>query len=116
MAAAFLALVYTGVREFSVRSYLDGFSDAIVPSILPAEQKVQGILTWMRIEPSRAIATDPDVLPQRDPYITLNYQQLLRVCGTATNAFLNLSREDSLQVRRLLLLTPGGSTKHVVAE
>ncbi|HEX4543109.1 MAG TPA: hypothetical protein VH114_08075, partial [Candidatus Acidoferrum sp.] len=116
LAAAFLALVYTGVREFSVRSYLDGFSDAIVPSILPAEQKVQGILTWMRIEPSRAIATDPDVLPQRDPYITLNYQQLLRVCGTATNAFLNLSREDDLQVRRLLLLTPDGNTKHVVAE
>jgi hypothetical protein len=38
------------------------------------------------------------------------------VCGTATNAFLNLSREDDLQVRRLLLLTPDGSTKHVVAE
>lgn len=70
----------------------------------------------MRIEPSRAIATDPDALPQRDPYITLNYQQLLRVCGTATNAFLNLSREDDLQVRRLLLLSPDGRTKHVVAE
>jgi hypothetical protein len=116
LAAALLALVYTGVREFSVRSYLDGFSDAIVPGILPAEPKVQGILAWMRIEPSRAIATDPDALPQRDPYITLNYQQLLRVCGTATNAFLNLAREDSLQVRRLLLLTPDGRTKHVVAE
>lgn len=116
LALALLALVYAGVREFSVRNYLDGFSDAIVPSILPAELKVQGILTWMRIEPSRAIATDPDALPQRDPYITLNYQQLLRVCGTATNAFLNLSREDDLQVRRLLLLTSEGRTKHVVAE
>jgi hypothetical protein len=38
------------------------------------------------------------------------------VCGTATNAFLNLSREDNLQVRRLLLLAPDGGTKHVVAE
>ena len=116
LAVALLALVYTGGREFSVRRYLDGFSDAIVPSVLPAGQKVQGILTWMRIEPSRAIATDPDGLPQRDPYITLNYQQLLRVCGTATNAFLNLAREDDLQVRRLLLLGPDGNTKHVVAE
>jgi hypothetical protein len=116
LAAALLALVYTAVREFSVRSYLDGFSDAIVPSILPAEPKVQGILAWMRVEPSRAIATDPSALPQRDPYMTLNYQQLLRVCGTATNAFLNLAREDSLQVRRLLLMTPDGRTKHVVAE
>ena len=116
LALSLLALVYAGGREFSVRNYLDGFSDAIVPSILPAEQKVQGILTWMRIEPSRAIATDPDALPQRDPYITLNYQHLLRVCGTATNAFLNLSREDDLQVRRLLLLTSEGRTKHVVAE
>jgi hypothetical protein len=116
LALALLALVYAGVREFSVRWYLDGFSDAIVPGILPAELKVQGILTWMRIEPSRAIATDPDALPQRDPYITLNYQQLLRVCGTATNAFLNLSREDDLQVRRLLLLSSEGRTKHVVAE
>lgn len=116
LAAALFALAYAGVWEFSVRQYLDGFSDAIVPSILPPELKVQGILTWMRIEPSRAIATDPDALPQRDPYITLNYQQLLRVCGTATNAFLNLSREDDLQVRRLLLLSPDGRTKHVVAE
>jgi hypothetical protein len=116
LALALVALVYTGVREFSVRRYLDGFSDAIVPGILPAEKKVQGILTWMRIEPSRAVATDPEALPQRDPYITLNYQQLLRVCGTATNAFLNLSREDSLRVRRLLLLTRDGNTKHVVAE
>jgi hypothetical protein len=95
---------------------MDGFSDAIIPSILPAEPKVEGILNWMRVEPSRAVATDADALAQRDPYVTLNYQQLLNVCGTATNAFLNLAREDSLRVRRLLLLTPEGKTKHVVAE
>jgi hypothetical protein len=116
LAAALLGLVYSGVREFSVRRYLDGFSDAIAPSILPAEPKVQALLDWMRIEPSRAVAPDPDVLPSRDPYITLNYEQLLRVCGTATNAFLNLAREDDLLVRRLLLLNPDGNTKHVVAE
>src|SRR5207245_9516357 len=51
-----------------------------------------------------------------DPEITLNYAQLLRVCGTATNAFLNLARASDLQVRRLLLLTPDRNAKHVVAE
>lgn len=84
--------------------------------MLPAEPKVQGILDWMRIEPSRAVATDPAELPARDPYFTLNYEQLLRVCGTATNAFLNLAWEDDLKARRLLLLTADGTTKHVVAE
>ena len=48
--------------------------------------------------------------------MTLNYLQLLRVCGTATNAFLNLARASDLQVRRLLLLSPDRTTKHVVAE
>jgi len=38
------------------------------------------------------------------------------VCGTATNAFLNLARASNLQVRRLLLLAPDGTAKHVVAE
>jgi hypothetical protein len=116
LATAFVAMLYSCVREYSVRRYLDGFSDAIAPSILPAEPKVQAILDWMRIEPSRAVAANPGALSQRDPYVTLNYQQLLRVCGTATNAFLNLAREDNLLVRRLLLLAPDGGTKHVVAE
>ncbi len=116
LAAALVSLAYTGVQEYSVRRYLDGFSDAIVPNVLPPEQKVEAILNWMRIEPSRAIAENSDALSQRDPETTLNYQQLLNVCGTATNAFLNLARSSDLKVRRLLLLTPEGNTKHVVAE
>lgn len=116
LAAAFVSLAYTGVREYSVRRYLDGFSDAIVPNGLPAEQKAEAILNWMRSEPSRAIAENPDALARRDPEMTLNYQQLLKVCGTATNAFLNLARSSDLKVRRLLLLTPEHNTKHVVAE
>jgi hypothetical protein len=116
LAVAFLSLAYAGVREFSVRRYLDGYSDAIVPNAAPAEEKVTAILTWMRAEPSRAIAQNPDQLPRRDPETTLNYAQLLRVCGTATNAFLNLARASDLQVRRLLLLTPERKVKHVVAE
>jgi transglutaminase superfamily protein len=116
LAAAFLALVYAGVREFSVRRYLDGYSDAIVPNFLPAEHKVQAILDWMRAEPSRGIADNPATLARRDPETTLNYTQLLKVCGTATNAFLNLARASDLQVRRLLLLSPDHTTKHVLAE
>src|SRR5437879_9088610 len=109
-------MLYYCHRQYSVRWYLDGFSDAIVPNSLPEEQKVEAILNWMRAGPSRAIATDPDALSKRDPETTLTYNQLLNVCGTATNAFLNLARSSDLRVRRLLLLTPNRRTKHVVAE
>jgi len=113
---AIISLIYSSFREYSVRQYLDGFSDAIVPNILPGEEKVEAILAWMRNAPSRAVATDTGKLSLRDPEITLNYKQLLAVCGTATNAFLNLARSSDLQVRRLLLLDENRNTKHVVAE
>lgn len=116
LALALLALVSSGVREFSARRYLDGYSDAIVPNFAPPEERVKAILDWMRAEPSRGIAADPATLPTRDPQTTLNYAQLLKVCGTATNAFLNLARASDLQVRRLLLLSSDGMAKHVVAE
>ncbi|HYL83757.1 MAG TPA: transglutaminase domain-containing protein [Candidatus Angelobacter sp.] len=116
LAVALIALVYTSVREFSMRRYLDGYSDAIVPNFLPAQEKVEAILKWMRAGEFRGVADDPGKLAHRDPQVTLNYLQLLRVCGTATNAFLNLARASDLQVRRLLLLSPDRNTKHVVAE
>lgn len=109
-------MVYSAGWEYSVRQYLKGFSDAVVPATATPQQKVEAILSWMRSGPPRAIASDPDALPQRDPETTLNYKQLLSVCGTATNAFLNLARSSDLNVRRLLLLTPERTTKHVVAE
>jgi hypothetical protein len=116
LVAVLVSSIYAGVREYSVRRYLDGFSNAIVANSMPDEQKLQAILDWMRAEPSRAIATDPDTLAKRDPEMTLTYRQLLNVCGTATNAFLNLVRSSDLRARRLLLLTPDNNTKHVVAE
>jgi hypothetical protein len=116
LVAVMFSAVYAGVREYSVRRYLDGFSDAIVPNSLPEEQKLNAILNWMRAEPSRAVAMDPESLAKRDPEVTLTYSQLLNVCGTATNAFLNLVRSSDLRARRLLLLTPDNNTKHVVAE
>ena len=116
LLATFLAVIYSGGWEYSVRRYLDGFSDAIVPDSEPAERQVEAILDWMRKGPLRTVAADPAALDGRDPQATLNYRQLLAVCGTATNAFLNLARSNGLSVRRLLLLSPQRTAKHVVAE
>jgi len=116
LVAVMVSSVYAGVREYSVRRYLDGFSDAIVPNALPEEQKLNAILAWMRAEPSRAMSANPEALAKRDPETTLTYSQLLNVCGTATNAFLNLARSSDLRARRLLLLTADNTSKHVVAE
>jgi hypothetical protein len=56
------------------------------------------------------------LVPDRNPVETLNYEALLRVCGSATNAFINLADSGGLDARRLLLLGADGQTKHVVAE
>ena len=116
LAVFFLSLLYSAGWEYSVRRYLKGFSDAVVPAVASPEQKVDSILTWMRSGAPRPMAASLDGLSKRDPETTLNYQQLLAVCGTATNAFLNLSRSAGLSARRLLLLAPDRSAKHVVAE
>ena len=116
LVASLLALVYSAGWEYSVRDYLAGFGDAIIPSNATPVQRVDAILQWMRTGPPRSAEPTPTGLAVRDPETTLNYQQLLAVCGTATNAFLNLARTSDLQVRRLLLLSPDRNTKHVVAE
>ena len=116
LACVLLCLVYSAAREWSVRQYLHGFSDAVVASSAAPDQKVEAILAWMKSGPPRAMAAHPGELSPRDPEQTLNYQQLLEICGSATNAFLNLTRSAGLESRRLLLLTPERRTKHVVAE
>jgi hypothetical protein len=116
LVAATVSAAYTSAREYSVRRYLKGFSDAIVPAVSTPEQKVDAILEWMRSGPPRPLAREVRELNTRDPEVTLNYQQLLQVCGTATNAFLNLSHSSGLTSRRLLLLMPNLQAKHVVAE
>jgi hypothetical protein len=109
-------LVFSGIWEFSTRSYLKGFSDAIIPSSDDPDRKVEAILAWMQHGPARRNATDPNALDARDPENTLNYRQLLEVCGTATNAFVNLAQSSGLSARRLLLLDQNRQSKHVVAE
>ncbi len=86
---ALFASIGTGVWEDSVRKYLRGFSDAIVPEAATPVDKVEAILTWMRNGPPRFEVTRPADVSARDPQDTLNYRQLLAVCGSAMNAFLN---------------------------
>jgi hypothetical protein len=116
LVASLLFVGYSTVWEYSVRRYLKGFSDAIVPSSATPEEKIDSILTWIRSGAPRPAAQNVDELSIRDPENTLNYSQLLTICGTAANAFLNLSRSAGLTSRRLLLLTSEHTTKHVVAE
>jgi hypothetical protein len=116
LGVALVATTWSGVWEFSVRQYLKGFSNAIVPEVASPQQKAEAILAWMSKGPPRRVAEKSEELSPRDPLNTLNYQHLLEVCGSATNAFLNLGRSAGLETRRLLLLTPEHTTKHVVAE
>jgi Transglutaminase-like superfamily len=116
LALSLLGSLFTGIWEHSVRQYLKGFSDAIIPESSTPQQKAEAILSWMSYGPPRREAPDTSALSAHDPTDTLNYRQLLEVCGSATNAFLNLSRSSGLQARRLLLLSPDRTAKHVVAE
>jgi hypothetical protein len=102
--------------EYSTRTYLKGFSDAIVPAAANPIEKIETILGWMRTGPARPFTSAPAGVNLRDPENTLNYQALLRVCGTATNAFVNLANSTGLPARRLLLLGPDRLARHVVAE
>jgi len=70
----------------------------------------------MSYGPPRREAPDPSALSAHDPTDTLNYRQLLEVCGSATSAFLNLSLSSGLEARRLLLLSQDRTAKHVLAE
>jgi hypothetical protein len=108
--------VWSAIWEYSVRQYLKGFSDAIIPEAASPYDRAQAILAWMSNGPPRLEMTPLVQISPRNPQDTLNYRQLLEVCGSATNAFLNLSRSAGLPARRLLLLGPDHTAMHVVAE
>jgi Transglutaminase-like superfamily len=116
LVVSLVAVLYSVGWEFSTRSYLKGFSDAIIPASDNPEQKAEAILQWMAHGPARRSEADPGGLAARNPEDTLNIQHLLEVCGTATNAFVNLAQSSGLRARRLLLLDPYGQSKHVVVE
>jgi hypothetical protein len=87
-----------------------------VPATATPELKIEAILNWMTHGPARQVGGPSTLVPDRDPVETLNYESLLRVCGSATNAFINLADSGGLEARRLLLLGSDWQTKHVVAE
>lgn len=111
-----LVAAYAVAWEYSTRRYLKGFSDAVVPASSSTEEKVEAILQWMSHGPARQEPGPSITAPDRDPTDTLNYASLLQVCGSATNAFVNLADSAGLAARRLLLLDSRRITKHVVAE
>jgi hypothetical protein len=116
LLGSLVVLAYGMFWEYSTRSYLKGFSDALVPSEASPEQKVQSIPVWMGHGAVRARFGEVEGFAQRDPENTLNYAHLLQVCGTATNAFVNLAISSDLRARRLLLVDGNDNAKHVVAE
>jgi hypothetical protein len=116
LIVSILAAMYSIVWEFSTRRYLKGFSDAIIPVTAPPEEKAEAIVSWMARGPARQPAGPDTSSPDRDPTDTLNYDSLLRICGTATNAFINLADSAGLAARRLLLMDSQRLTRHVVAE
>jgi hypothetical protein len=115
LLASMFLVFYTVAWDYSTRRYLTGFSDAVVPAGAAIEEKIVAILAWMSGGPARR--ADPiSLVENRDPTDTLNYKSLLQVCGSATNAFINLADSSGLVARRLLLLDSAGGTRHVVAE
>jgi hypothetical protein len=111
---AFLLAAYSVLWEYSTREYLRGFSDAVVPASSSTQDKIEAILQWMAHGPARM--QNGPTGQDRDPTDTLNYDSLLKVCGSATNAFINLADSAGLSARRLLLLNSQRLTNHVVAE
>jgi hypothetical protein len=116
LVLAVVLAMYSIGWEYSTRRYLKGFSDAIIPVAAPAEEKIQAILNWMSHGPTKQTGGPDGLTPDRDPTETLNYHALLQVCGTATNAFINLADSGGLVPRRLLLLDSQRLAKHVAAE
>jgi hypothetical protein len=119
MLAALILFACSLAWNFSTRTYLRGFADAIVPLAGSPEEKTEALAEWFHHEPRRIGApvmgfTGP--LHDRDPVTIVQNARLLKFCGSASNAFINLADAAGLKVRRLLLLDQSGDTMHVVAE
>ncbi len=117
LLASFLFLAYSAAWEFSTRRFLSGFAEAIIPPGASPAARVESIIAWMRLEPPPSSSSSAGYLAVRDPENTLHSSALLAICGSATNAFVNLSNASGVPARRLLLLNAdSGTANHVVAE
>jgi hypothetical protein len=111
-----VALFFYGTAwNYATRRYLEGFADAIVPLNGTPEQKSEALLDWLRHTPSRRHGVADQASP-RDPVGVVQDARLLAVCGSASNAFINLADAAGLKSRRVLLLNASGGSKHVVVE
>jgi hypothetical protein len=108
-------LVYGLAWSYSNHKYLKGFADAIVPLQGSAQEKTEALLGWFRHQPQRN-DTLSSLTNLHDPITIVQNRRLLMICGSASNAFMNLSKVAGLSARRLLLLGPSGGAMHVVAE
>jgi hypothetical protein len=115
-AISVVLFVVTSCWEYSTRRYLHGFADAIVPATATPIEKSEAILNWMEHGPARRDTPQHGNDNIREPEESLNYASLLKVCGSATNAFVNLANAGGLPARRLLLMSDQRDTNHVVAE
>jgi hypothetical protein len=115
-AVSVLLFIVASCWEYSTRRYLHGFADAIVPATATPIEKAEAILNWMEHGPTRRGTPQHGTDNIREPEESLNYASLLKVCGSATNAFVNLANSGGLPARRLLLMSDRIEANHVVAE
>jgi hypothetical protein len=113
--AAVALFFYGAAWNYATRRYLEGFVDAIVPLNGTPEQKSEALLDWLRHAPERRRGLADQASP-RDPVGVVQDARLLKVCGSASNAFINLAEAAGVKTRRLLLLNASGGSKHVVVE
>jgi hypothetical protein len=119
MLAAVCLAIYGLGWNYSTERYLKGFADAIVPLSGSPQEKTEALVDWFHHEPKRidtSVPVSAGLLDGRDPVYIVQNARLLGVCGTSSNAFMNLAAAAGLKVRRLLLLDQYGGTMHVVAE
>src|ERR1019366_958709 len=117
--AGLALFVYSAAWNFSTRRYLTGFADAIIPLAGSPQEKKEALLGWFHDEPQRndsPASGSEGLLHDRDAVNIVQNTRLLKICGSASNAFMNLADASGLKVRRLLLLDHSGGTMHVVAE
>ncbi len=117
--ASLALFAYSLAWNFSTRRYLKGFADAIIPLDGSPEEKTEALAEWFHNEPRRIdhpVTESTEQIHNRDPVSIVKSARLLKICGSASNAFMNLADAAGLKVRRLLLLDQSGNTMHVVAE
>jgi hypothetical protein len=116
LIAGLVLLAYGLAWNYSTERYLKGFADAIVPLNGSPVEKVDALLKWFHHEPERSVSFVQGTMNLRDPIYIVQNARLLKYCGSATNAFINLADVAGLKTRRLLLLNETGGAKHVLAE